>query len=90
MLLGHPNVLDVAAVAMPDEALGEKVCVYIVPRTEEKPNLEDIKSFMKDKGIAIYKIPERIEIIAAIPRNPVGKTLKAGLREDIRKKLSSS
>jgi len=89
MLLGHPNVLDVAAVAMPDEALGEKVCVYIVPRTEEKPNLEDIKSFMKDKGIAIYKIPERIEIIAAIPRNPVGKILKAGLREDIRKKLSS-
>jgi acyl-CoA synthetase (AMP-forming)/AMP-acid ligase II len=90
MLLGHPNVLDVAAVAMPDEALGEKVCVYIVPRTEEKPNLEDIKSFMKDKGIAVYKIPERIEIIAAIPRNPVGKILKSGLREDIRKKLSSS
>ena len=90
MLLGHPNVLDVAAVAMPDEALGEKVCVYIVPRTEEKPNLEDIKSFMKDKGIAVYKIPERIEIIAAIPRNPVGKILKSGLREDIRKKLGSS
>jgi acyl-CoA synthetase (AMP-forming)/AMP-acid ligase II len=90
MLLGYPNVLDVAAVAMPDESLGEKVCVYIVPRTGEKPNLEDIKSFMKDKGIAVYKIPERIEIIAAIPRNPVGKILKSVLREDIRKKLSSS
>jgi non-ribosomal peptide synthetase component E (peptide arylation enzyme) len=44
----------------------------------------------KDKGIAVYKIPERIEIIAAIPRNPVGKILKSVLREDIRKKLISS
>lgn len=90
MLLGHPNVLDVAAVAMPDEALGEKVCVYVVPRTEEKPTVENIRSFMKDKGIAVYKIPERVEIIAAIPRNPVGKILKSVLREDIRKKLKSS
>jgi non-ribosomal peptide synthetase component E (peptide arylation enzyme) len=90
MLLGHPDVLDVAAVAMPDEALGEKVCVYVVPRTEEKPTVENIRSFMKEKGIAVYKIPERVEIIAAIPRNPVGKILKSVLREDIRKKLSSS
>jgi len=42
---------------------------------------------MTEKGIAVYKIPERLEIIAAIPRNPVGKILKKELREDIRKKL---
>jgi non-ribosomal peptide synthetase component E (peptide arylation enzyme) len=43
---------------------------------------------MTEKGIAVYKIPERLEIIDAIPRNPVGKILKKNLREDIKKKLS--
>lgn len=89
MLLGHPGVLDVAAVAMPDEALGEKVCAYIVPKGQEKPDLEDIKAFMKEQGIAMYKIPERIEVIDAIPRNPVGKILKSVLRDDIRSKLGT-
>lgn len=87
MLLGHPKVLDVAAVSMPDEALGEKVCVYVVPKGEEKLELAEIKSFMQDKGIAIYKIPERLEIISAIPRNPVGKVLKNILRDDIKAKI---
>jgi len=87
MLLGHPKVLDVAAVAMTDEILGEKVCVYVVPKGEEKVDLEEIKAFMKEKGIAVYKIPERLEIISAIPRNPVGKIMKNVLREDIKKKL---
>jgi non-ribosomal peptide synthetase component E (peptide arylation enzyme) len=45
---------------------------------------------MKESGIAVYKIPERIEIINAIPRNPVGKALKNVLREDIRKKIAAS
>jgi len=87
MLLGNPKVLDVAAVAMPDEVIGERVCVYVVPRGEESIDLEEIKAFMKEKGIAAYKIPERLEIISAIPRNPVGKILKKVLREDIKKKL---
>lgn len=87
MLLGHPKIVDAAAVSMPDDTLGEKLCVYVVLKGEEKLSLEEIKAFMKEKGIAIYKIPERLEITNAIPRNPVGKILKTVLREDIRKKL---
>ncbi|MGA2158974.1 MAG: class I adenylate-forming enzyme family protein [Dehalococcoidia bacterium] len=89
MLLGYPKILDVAAVAMPDEAMGEKVCVYVVPKGDDKVNLEEIKAFMKEKGIAAYKIPERLEFITAIPRNPVGKIMKNALREDIREKLKT-
>jgi len=87
MLLGHPRVMDVAAVAIPDETMGEKTCVYVVPKEGEKVDLEDLTSFMKEKGIAVYKLPERLEIIDAIPRNPVGKILKKELREDIKKRL---
>ena len=89
MLLGYPKILDVAAVAMPDEAMGEKVAVYVVPKGEEKVTLEEIKAFMKEKGIAAYKLPERLEIITSIPRNPVGKIMKGPLREDIKEKLKT-
>ncbi len=87
MLLGHSKVADIAAVSMPDDNLGEKVCVYVVPGEGEKVTLEDVTSFMKEKGVAVYKLPERLEIVDAIPRNPVGKVLKKELREDIKEKL---
>jgi acyl-CoA synthetase (AMP-forming)/AMP-acid ligase II len=89
MLLGHPGITDVAAISMPDENLGEKVCVYVVPAEGEKLTLEDVTSFMKEKGVAVYKLPERLEIVDAIPRNPVGKVIKKELREDIKRKLDS-
>jgi acyl-CoA synthetase (AMP-forming)/AMP-acid ligase II len=89
ILVGHPKVLDAAAVAMPDERLGEKVCVYVVPKEGEKVTLGELTSFMKEQDIAIYKLPERLEITKEIPRNPVGKMLKNILREDIKNKLKS-
>jgi len=89
LLLGHPVVLDAAAVAMPDETLGERLCVYVVPKPGETVTLESIKSFMTEKGIAVYKLPERLEIIDAIPRNPVGKIRKNILRDEIKAKLSN-
>jgi len=88
MLQGHPKVLDVAAVAMPDERMGEKVCVYVVPKDEgDAPELSELTGFMKEQGIAVYKLPERCEMIDAIPRNPVGKIIKPALRQNITEKL---
>ena len=89
LLLGHPGIADVAAVSMPDDVLGEKVCVYVKPTEGEEIDLNEITLFMKDKGVAVYKLPERLEIIDEIPRNPVGKVLKKELRADILKKLES-
>lgn len=88
LLLSHPKCQDVAVVAIPDEILGEKVCAYIVPREKQPITLAEITDFMKDAGVAIYKLPERIEVIDTIPRNPVGKILKKVLREDIKQKMS--
>lgn len=82
-ILGHPKVLEAAAIAIPDENLGERTCVFLVPREGETITLGEITSFMKEQGIAAYKLPERMEIIDVIPRNPVGKVLKNVLREKI-------
>lgn len=88
-LLSHPKVQDAAVVAMKDERLGEKMCVYICPTPGEKVELSDITSLLEEKGVAKYKYPERIEIIDMIPRNPVGKILKNKLRDDINEKLEN-
>ncbi len=74
------RVADAAAIPMPDEVLGERVCLFVVPKPGEKIGLEEIKGIMKSNDVAIYKWPERVEKIDSIPRNPVGKALKEVLR----------
>jgi acyl-CoA synthetase (AMP-forming)/AMP-acid ligase II len=88
-LQGHPKVLDVAAVAMPDEILGERTCVFVVPRPGQTVDLGELAAFMKGKGMAVYKLPERLEVTERIPRNPVGKIVKSELREVIRRRLQT-
>jgi non-ribosomal peptide synthetase component E (peptide arylation enzyme) len=89
LILAHPDVQDAAAIGMPDDNLGERTCVYVVPSPGKTVALESIVAFMKDQGCAVYKLPERIEVVEAIPRNPVGKIVKKALRKDISDKLAA-
>jgi len=89
ILVGHPKVLDAAAIAMPDERLGERICVYVVPKEGETVTMGELTSFMKQKSIAIYKLPQRLEITKEIPKDSIGKILKNILKEDIANKLKS-
>lgn len=76
----HPKVLEVAVVGHPDERLGEKVCAVVVPAKGQSLTLEDIVEFLKGKDIAVYKLPEKLLVVEALPKNPVGKVLKRLLR----------
>jgi len=85
LVLTHPGVQEVAAVAVPDDIMGEKTCIMVVPKDKARPpTLEDIVAHLKQIGVATYKLPERMELIDVIPRNPVGKILKAQLRQHLR------
>lgn len=67
---------------MPDPILGEKACVYAVLRPDKKLNLEGLNSFLLEKRkIAKFKLPERLELIDALPLTHVGKVNKKRLRE---------
>jgi acyl-CoA synthetase len=83
-IAGHPKVADVAVVAYPDEVLGERACAIVVPRPGESVTLEEIVQYLRGLGIATFKLPERLELRAELPRNPLGKVLKRDLREELR------
>lgn len=88
LLSGHPGVAGVAVVGMPDETMGERVCCYLVPAPGAVPlTLEDIRTFLMADGLAIQKVPERLEIVTALPTTPTGKIQKNLLRADIAGKL---
>jgi acyl-CoA synthetase (AMP-forming)/AMP-acid ligase II len=84
VLYGHPNVADVAVLGIPDEDRGEMVVAFIVPKDAgAPPTLLDVRDHCKGVGLMMQKIPERIEIIDAMPRNPSGKVPKHELRARI-------
>ena len=81
LVSSHPDVLECAAVAFPDRDLGERVGVYVVPGPDRSPSLSEVVSHLRDHGVASYKLPERLELLEVLPRNPVGKVTKGDLRE---------
>jgi len=87
LIMTHPAVLNTAAVAMPDPLMGERVCAYVVLRERASVDLAELCQFLEQKRIARFKLPERMELIDALPTTAVGKIAKKDLREDIIRKL---
>jgi non-ribosomal peptide synthetase component E (peptide arylation enzyme) len=87
VISSHPAIEQVAAVAMPDPLLGERVCAFIKPKKNEKITFEEIISYLKGKKTSVLYLPERIEIIEEMPLTPVEKVDKKRLREEIKEKL---
>ncbi|MBL8385439.1 MAG: acyl--CoA ligase [Burkholderiales bacterium] len=84
LVLAHPKVREAAVVGYPDPILGERVCVCVATVDGADLSLEELTAFLRaEKRIAAYKLPERIERVDALPRNPVGKILKRVLRESV-------
>ena len=87
LILAHPAVSNAAAVAMPDPMLGERTCAYVVLHTNATLALEELVAFLRDRGVATYKLPERLECVSVFPLTSVGKISKTALRADIAGKL---
>lgn len=73
----------VAAVAMPDPSLGERLCVYVVPQPGADVTLEAVREHLAAAEVAAFKLPERLEIVGELPMTKVGKIDKRALREDV-------
>ncbi|MFI9629421.1 (2,3-dihydroxybenzoyl)adenylate synthase [Streptomyces sp. NPDC052042] len=84
-----PAVSQVAAVAMPDPVLGERVCLYVVLRPGAALTLEEVRASMERVGVAGFKLPERLVIVEELLSTKVGKIDKKALRVDIASRLAA-
>jgi len=84
-----PAVSQVAAVAMPDPRLGERVCLYVVPRPGETVTLDAVRDLMEKIGVARFKLPERLVVVEELASTKVGKIDKKALRTDIAARLAA-
>ncbi|MEU7043615.1 (2,3-dihydroxybenzoyl)adenylate synthase [Streptomyces varsoviensis] len=87
-ILAHPAVHDVAIVSMPDDYLGERTCAYVVLRDGAEPiRPVAVKKFVRERGLAAYKVPDRVEFVDAFPQTGIGKISKKDLRAAIAEQL---
>ena len=82
LLYIHPKVADVAVIGLPDPKLGERCCAVVASRDlADALSFEEMVSFLREQGLMNQKIPEQLELVDTVPRNPSGKILKHVLRE---------
>ena len=81
-LLTHPAVRDAIVVAVADEYLGERTCAYLIPDdVDDPPDLAGIRRFVRENGLAEWKLPDAVKIVESFPETGVGKVSRKKLRE---------
>jgi long-chain acyl-CoA synthetase len=79
VLCAHPAVLEAAVVGLPDPVYGEGVKACLVARPGARLEVEDVRGWARAR-LACFKVPEVVEVLDVLPRNPNGKVMKALLR----------
>jgi 2,3-dihydroxybenzoate-AMP ligase len=90
LILTHPAVQNVACVPMPDPALGEKMCAFVILKRERSLTLAELVAFLQRYEIAKFKLPERLEILAEFPLSTFGKVSKKALAEKVAAQLAQT
>lgn len=81
-LLAHPAVANVAVIGLKDPVVGERACAVIEPSGEQQLTLEMLRAYLtEDRKLAVWKVPERIELVAEWPVTATGKIQKFVLRD---------
>jgi non-ribosomal peptide synthetase component E (peptide arylation enzyme) len=80
LLFAHPAVADVAVIGLPDTASGERACAVVVTKPDTSLAFDEMVAYLKDAKLSVHKIPEQLEFVDSLPRNPSGKVLKKDLR----------
>jgi len=89
LLQEHPKIKSVAIVGYPDKEMGERACAFVVLRPGETITLDEITEFLLEKKLAKFKLPERLEVVEALPTvGDSGKIDKKVLKAELEKKVA--
>jgi acyl-CoA synthetase (AMP-forming)/AMP-acid ligase II len=81
LLFTHPKVADAAVIGLPDARSGERAAAIVVAADpSDPPTLAELFEFCRAEGLMVQKIPEQLEFVDVLPRNPAGKVLKRDLQ----------
>jgi non-ribosomal peptide synthetase component E (peptide arylation enzyme) len=90
LLNGHPAVASVAVVGYPDRLMGERAAAYVIPKKGMSFTFQDMVDFLKSKKLAMFKIPEHLEIVSEFPAvGDSGKVNKETLKKMIAEKMKT-
>ena len=80
ILYQFPGVKEAAVIGQPDPRKGEQPVAFVAPNEGVILDEKSLQQFVRGK-LADYKVPRRVTILAALPRNATGKVLKTALRQ---------
>ena len=83
-LMRHPAIAEVGVIGEPDSQWGEQVVAVVALKPGASLTLEELREFAQ-ASLAHFKLPKRLEFVAALPRNATGKILKYQLRQTFAK-----
>lgn len=90
LLSEHPQIIEARIVGMPDPILGERVCAFLVHRSGNPAlDIAEVGEFLLQRGLAKFKLPERLEYVDRFPVTKVGKLDRAALRRLIADKIAA-
>ena len=78
----HPAVLEVAVVGAPHEVLGEVPVAFVAPYPDQNLSEEDVLEICRT-NLTKIKVPVAVHLVAELPKNPVGKPDKPGMRAQL-------
>jgi fatty-acyl-CoA synthase len=83
VLHDHPSITEAAVIGVNDPKWGETICAVVALKDGHQLELEPLRDFLGER-LARYKLPRRLEVVPALPRNATGKIAKNVLREQIK------
>jgi acyl-CoA synthetase (AMP-forming)/AMP-acid ligase II len=81
LLGGHPMLGEACVFSLPDEVMGERVGIAVVPRDGQDVTLDDVTAYLRDQDLAVFKLPERMFRFDSLPRNVTNKVMRSEVRE---------
>jgi acyl-CoA synthetase (AMP-forming)/AMP-acid ligase II len=82
-VIRHPAIADVAVIGVAHAEFGEIACAVVVLRGDPTLTLADLTQFLGESDVPKRRWPERLEVVATLPRSPAGKVQKGELRDSL-------